>query len=99
MSKIEEIEDITKNYVLIEGFFDFVKQEDFELKYDKKNYWLSSGYADEDDIKNALLEGPHKVDKEGEWHCKILFRVEEDGDGYINWIYLEIEEKIGRAHV
>lgn len=94
MSKIEEIERYNKNYILIEGFFDFIKEDDsFQLKYKKDAYWLTSGYAEEVDIKIALLECGHDgVDKEGEWHCKILFSVENDGDGYNNWIYLESEE-------
>lgn len=73
---IEEIKDTSKNYVIICGFTDI---KDGALV--NTSHYLMLGYADENDIKEALSYIEELPEVEGEYEFDIAFRwVSDDYD-------------------
>jgi hypothetical protein len=87
MYNISDIDEILSEFLMIEGTF---KIKDKTLIYNE-DYYINFGGLDEIIIKEGIIYTEHKVDRDGEWYCKLLFKVCIDGDGSGHtWNYLTL---------
>lgn len=99
---IEDIKDISKSLVIIEGvadvFFD-EKGDFYQIRDAKNSYWTIIGHAPDEEIEICLAStfriddfgGESGLDGEGEYHFDAVLRYDKDDYMYGYWYIDYIE--------